>query len=109
MTNLAYPVGDTILAGLVLGAMVAGRGRLDRTWLCVPRACWLFAAVDGIYAYQVAVGTYVEGELLDILWPARAPSSSASPRGSRPCRSARTDYVPTIIVPVSIAAPRRSR
>ena len=35
VTNLAYPVFDTILAGLVLGAMVAGRGRLDRTWLCV--------------------------------------------------------------------------
>ena len=32
-TNLAYPLGDMILIGTVLGAVTAARGRLDRTWL----------------------------------------------------------------------------
>jgi len=32
-TNLAYPLGDMILLGTVIGAMTAGRGRLDRSWL----------------------------------------------------------------------------
>ena len=32
-TNLAYPLGDMILLASVIGAMAAGRSRLDRSWL----------------------------------------------------------------------------
>ncbi len=32
-TNLAYPLGALILIAIVIGAMTAGRSRLDRTWL----------------------------------------------------------------------------
>jgi two-component system, cell cycle response regulator len=72
VTNLAYPVADTILAGIVIGAIAAGRGKVDRTWVCFALGIVIFAAVDTAYVYKVAEGTYVEGALLDILWPVGA-------------------------------------
>jgi len=57
VTSLAYPVGDMILTGLVIGTMAAGRGKLDRTWLCLSAGVLIFAAGDGVYGYQVAEGT----------------------------------------------------
>jgi hypothetical protein len=47
-TNLAYPLGDMILIGLVIGAMTAGRGRLDRTWLCFGAGVGVFAVADSV-------------------------------------------------------------
>ena len=67
-TNLAYPLGDMILLGSVIGAMAAGRGRLDRSWLCFGAGIAVFAVADSIYLLQIAKGTYVVGTLLDIGW-----------------------------------------
>src|SRR5918992_2059671 len=65
-TNLAYPLGDMVLLGSVIGAMAAGRGRLDRSWLYVGAGLAVFAVSDSVYLVQVAKGTYVVGTLLDI-------------------------------------------
>ena len=55
-TNLAYPLGDMILLGTVIGAMAAGRGRLDRSWLFFGAGIAVFAVTDSIYLLQIAQG-----------------------------------------------------
>ena len=67
-TNLAYPLGDMILLGTVIGAMAAGRGRLDRSWLYFGAGIAVFAVTDSIYLLQIANGTYLDGTLLDLGW-----------------------------------------
>jgi hypothetical protein len=56
-TNLAYPLGDLILLGTILGAVAAGRGRLSRTFVCFAAGVAVFAVTDSIYLVQVAEGT----------------------------------------------------
>jgi len=99
VTSLAYPVGDMILTGLVIGTMAAGRGKLDRTWLCLSVGVLIFAAGDGVYGYQVAEGTYVEGGLLDTLWPLGALVMGLA-AWQPSVRTVRPDHVPSVVVPV---------
>ena len=64
-TNLAYPLGDLIAAGV--------RDRRDRdhrpaaglTWRCSALAFAVWAVADVVYLYQAALGTYREYTLLD--------------------------------------------
>jgi two-component system, cell cycle response regulator len=102
VTNLAYPIGDMLLSGLVLGAMAAGRGRLDRTWLCFALGILIFAAADGMYAYQAAEGTYVEWGLLDLMWPV-ATLVIGLAAWQPAVRTRRPDHVPGVGVPVASA------
>ena len=67
-TNLAYPLGDLILLASVIGAMAAGRRRLDRSWLWFGAGIAAFAVSDSIYLLQIAKDTYVGDTLLDIGW-----------------------------------------
>jgi hypothetical protein len=72
VTNLAYPLADMVLVGLVVGSMAAGRKRLDRTWVVLGAGLGVFAVCDSIYLFQVARETYATGTLLDIGWIAGA-------------------------------------
>ncbi|HEX2411653.1 MAG TPA: HD domain-containing phosphohydrolase [Solirubrobacteraceae bacterium] len=103
ITNLAYPIGDMLLAGLVIGVMAAGRGRLDLTWVVFAVGALVFAAADGIYAYTVAKGTYVEGGPLDILWPIGALTIGLAAWQPRWRRQRMGDELPSIAVPVALA------
>ena len=47
-----------ILLGTVIGAMAAGRGRLDRSWLYFGAGIAVFAVTDAIYVLQIAKDTY---------------------------------------------------
>ncbi len=68
-TNLAYPLGDLMLLAFVCAvAVVAGR-QAGRTWALVAAGLVVFAAIDTIYLYQSALGTYREGTILDAGWP----------------------------------------
>jgi two-component system, cell cycle response regulator len=67
-TNLAYPLGDMILLASVIGAMAAGRSRLDRSWLWFGAGIAAFAVADSVYLLQIAKETYVGDNLLDIGW-----------------------------------------
>ncbi len=67
-TNLAYPLGDMVLLGAIVGAMAAGRSRLSRTWLCFGAGIAIFTVTDSTYLVQVAAGTYREGTMLDLGW-----------------------------------------
>jgi diguanylate cyclase (GGDEF)-like protein len=70
-TNLAYPLGDTLLLALVVSVFVlAGKRRPGRTWLLLGAGLLTTTIADGIYLFQAATNTYAEGSMLDLLWPA---------------------------------------
>jgi diguanylate cyclase (GGDEF)-like protein len=69
-TNLAYPLGDVFLLALVVGAVALTGWRPGRAWLLIGAALAVFALGDSVYLFQTAQGTYVEGRLLDVTWPA---------------------------------------
>jgi two-component system cell cycle response regulator len=86
-TNMAYPLADTILLALVVGALALTGWRADRALACLAGGFLLFGASDAIYLYQVATDTYVEWTLLDVGWPAAAVLIAvASWQSSRPRR-----------------------
>ncbi len=70
--TLAYPVGDTILLGCVVGVLGVTCWRVSRAWGILVAALALAAIADFIYSYQAAAGTYTAGGPLDVLWPASA-------------------------------------
>ena len=69
-TNLAYPLGDLILIGLVVGFLALGGRRVSASWLLISVALGVFAIADSAYLVQVANGNYVYGSLVDLGWPA---------------------------------------
>ena len=68
-TNLAYPLADLLLLALVVAMFGLTGWHVDRTWGLVAAGFAVFAITDSLYLYETAVGTYVEGEMLDIGWP----------------------------------------
>ncbi|HEV2974004.1 MAG TPA: diguanylate cyclase [Solirubrobacteraceae bacterium] len=68
--NLAYPLGDfLLLVFIALGFTLSGFTP-GRQWLLLALGVTLNACADMVYVYQVAKGSYVEGSVLDTLWPA---------------------------------------
>lgn len=67
-TNIAYPVGDLLLIGMVAGMFALSGGRVERAWLWLAAGLGANAVGDSIYVYQSAMGTYQEGTLLDLTW-----------------------------------------
>ncbi len=70
--NLAYPVGDLLLLGLVVTVFGLNGWRPDPVWLLIGGGLALTAVADGLYLVQSATDQYVQGGLLDIAWPASA-------------------------------------
>jgi two-component system cell cycle response regulator len=70
VTNLAYPLGDIILLSLVIGVFALTGWRPGRVWLLIGGALAASAVADGIFLFQTASNSYVEGTILDALWPA---------------------------------------
>ena len=70
--NLAYPLGDLLLLSLVVASFALSGWRPDRGWILMGLGLGLMAVGDGVYLFQAAEGTYVEGTMLDALWPAAA-------------------------------------
>jgi diguanylate cyclase (GGDEF)-like protein len=68
-TNLAYPLGDVILIGLVVGAFALMSWRPGRAWLMLGAGLAVNSIGDSVYLYQVAHGTYRPGAFLDSTWP----------------------------------------
>ncbi len=67
--NLAYPLGDLLMVSLVVAVWGLSGWRPGRAWLLIGCAMGLMALADGIYLVQAATDSYVEGTLLDALWP----------------------------------------
>jgi diguanylate cyclase (GGDEF)-like protein len=70
--NLAYPVGDLLLLGLVVAVFGLNGWRPDPVWLVLGGGLALTAVADGLYLVQSATDSYVEGTLLDLAWPTSA-------------------------------------
>jgi diguanylate cyclase (GGDEF)-like protein len=56
-TELAYPIGDLLLAALVVGVLALRGWRLDRTWALLGGGFLCLAVADCMYAVQVAGGS----------------------------------------------------
>ena len=102
-TNLAYPLGDMILLGTVIGAMAAGRGRMDRSWLYFGAGIAVFAVTDSIYLLQIAKGTYVVGTLLDIGWIVGTLLVGLAAWQPAVRKRVTGDELPSIVVPIGLA------
>ena len=69
ITNLAYPIADLALLTLVVTAAAFTGWRPGLSWLTLGLGLVALAVSDGIYLWQSARETYVEGGILDAAWP----------------------------------------
>jgi two-component system cell cycle response regulator len=70
-TDLAYPICDVLLLALVIGAMaVTGWELMGRAWTLLAAGLVATAVADGVFLVQSASDSYVQGTVLDALWPA---------------------------------------
>src|ERR671919_1271932 len=72
LTKLAYPVGDPLLLGLVVAILGLTGWRPSLGCVLLGLGLAMNAVADGVYLLQTVEGTYVEGTLLETLWPASA-------------------------------------
>jgi diguanylate cyclase (GGDEF)-like protein len=89
-TNLAYPLADLLLLGILVGIMALTGFSLRGQWPLIATGFVVFAVADSIYLVQTANGTYVSNGLLDVGWPAalsiiaigawRRPAGKTRPR-----------------------------
>jgi two-component system, cell cycle response regulator len=102
--NLAYPVGDLMLLVFIALGFTLSSFRPGRQWLLLALGVAVNAVADMVYVYQVAKGTYVEGSILDTLWPASmallALAAWQPPPGAVPERVERRH---TIVLPAVFA------
>ncbi|MGH2970130.1 MAG: HD domain-containing phosphohydrolase [Solirubrobacteraceae bacterium] len=91
-TNLAYPLGDLVLLGLIVGALAGTGWRLDRTWMLLALGVSTFWLADSLYLVKTVDGTFVSGGPIDTGWWAglfliaaaawqRAPERVRRPQG----------------------------
>jgi diguanylate cyclase (GGDEF)-like protein len=70
--NLAYPVGDLVLAVLVLVRIALIGMTRQRSWALMLAGLVCFLVADAAFLGLVAQGSYLSGGLLDALWLAGA-------------------------------------
>ena len=106
-TNLAYPLADTILLALVVGAMALTGWHADRSLAFLAAGFLLFGITDAVYLYQVATDTYVEWTLVDVGWPAatHADGLRRVAAGTRQRRALEEGFA-SLVLPAVFAAAR---
>ena len=67
--NIAYPLADALLLGLVVSVLALTGWRLDRSWLCIIGGTAVLALADSAYLYQAVGGISNEMTILDAGWP----------------------------------------
>ncbi|HWF52942.1 MAG TPA: HD domain-containing phosphohydrolase [Solirubrobacteraceae bacterium] len=67
-TNLAYPVSDMLLLGLLVGVVALSGWRLTRTWSLLGIGVIVFWIADSLYLVHSASATYTPGGVYDIGW-----------------------------------------
>ena len=67
-TNLAYPLADLVLLGVVTFAMALNGWRRSPTWALLGGGVLLFATADALYLWQTSLGTYHYGGAIDTGW-----------------------------------------
>ena len=71
-TNLAYPLADLTLVGLVVWGLCVLGWRIDREWALIAAGLVVFSLSDFLYLWQTAVGSYEDGSPTDLGWVAGA-------------------------------------
>ncbi len=66
--NLAYPLVDLVLLGVIVGALAGTGWRLDRTWMLLLAGIGVFWLADSLYLVGNAEGTYSPGSWFDAGW-----------------------------------------
>jgi diguanylate cyclase (GGDEF)-like protein len=66
--NLAYPIADLVLLGLIVGALAGTGWQLDRTWVLLAGGVATFWLADSLYLVRTASGTYESGNWFEIGW-----------------------------------------
>ena len=82
-TNLAYPLCDMLLLGLIVGATALGNWKLNRTWVLLGVSVVSFWIADSLYLITVASNTYQQTAWFNPLWywsPALAAWAAWLPR-----------------------------
>ena len=107
--NLAYPLGDFfLLVFIALGFALCG-WRPGRQWLALGIGIAVSACADMVFLYQEAHGIYVEGGILEAMWPlsmallALAAWQPAAPDRSRPAFDQYTILLPTLFAALALA------
>jgi two-component system, cell cycle response regulator len=67
-TNLAYPLVDMLLLGLIVGGTALGNWRLQRTWVLLALSVIMFWIADSLYLITDATGTYQQTSWFNPLW-----------------------------------------
>ena len=70
LTDAAYPIGDLLLLAVVVGVFGLTGWRPGRAWTVSGAGFVATAIADGLFVYQATLGSYVDGSLIDALWPA---------------------------------------
>ena len=101
--NLAYPLGDIVLMGSILGVLALSGFRPGSGWLPLGAGFMVFGLSDAIYSVQATVGTYRVRGVLDVGWPAaHLLIAYAAWMPSRPARRVRSDDWRTASLPVIV-------
>src|SRR5258707_1049037 len=66
--TLAFPLGDLLLLGIVVGLLAITGWRPGRAWSLIAAGFLLNAVADGVYLSQDSLGAYQPGTLLDSPW-----------------------------------------
>jgi diguanylate cyclase (GGDEF)-like protein len=69
-TNMAYPLADLVLFGIVVGIIAVTGWGVRGEWPALAIGLLVFTVADAIYLVQVANNTYASNGLLDVCWPA---------------------------------------
>ncbi|HEX8052893.1 MAG TPA: diguanylate cyclase [Thermoleophilaceae bacterium] len=108
IVNMAYPVGDLMLLGMVVGVFAVSSWRPDRLWLVLGGGLATSALADGIYLDRLARDSYAAGGLVDTLWLASAllialAAWQPAPRVRAARRGLRTLVLPVVFGVSAIA------
>jgi two-component system, cell cycle response regulator len=103
--NLAYPLGDfSLLVFIALGFALSG-WRPGRQWFLLTFGIAVSACADLVFLYQEAHGIYVEGRILDTMWPlsmALLALSAWQPSPMKVRRNVISEH--TVLLPVAFGA-----
>ena len=105
-TNVAYPVVDLLLLGLIVGATAVGNWRLERTWALLGVSVLLFWVADSLYLVTYAEGSYQLGAWFNALWyiaPVIAAWAAWVPRKQDSRLTAKRPGIRGIVMPLVFA------
>ena len=99
-TNLAYPVGDLLLAALVVAMLAVRAWRVGRSWALLGAGFLVLCGADWIYLLQVAHGSYDSSSVANLFYMsgvALLALGAWQPQDGRPV--SRRDSWWTLLVP----------